>query len=99
MSRPGFSGSVRWRQLLAEGAANVCTCRQVHRCERRANGRAPGPHRRVRQSAARSTRVSAEKMEGHEARIDQSDGAPPGGPSTGLQILYDGEQGTAVVLQ
>jgi len=47
----------------------------------------------------RFTDVSAERMDGLKARIDESDGPPPGVPSTGLTILYDGEQGTAVVLQ
>lgn len=47
----------------------------------------------------RFTDVSAERMEGLRARIDESDGPPPGVPSTGLKVLYDGEQGTAVVLQ
>jgi hypothetical protein len=43
--------------------------------------------------------VSAERIEGLQARIDESDGPPPGVPTTGLKVLYDGEQGTAVVLQ
>jgi hypothetical protein len=43
--------------------------------------------------------VSAERMEALLARIEQSDGPPPGVPSTGLKVLHDGEQGTAVVLQ
>jgi hypothetical protein len=47
----------------------------------------------------RFTDVSAERMDGLEARIDESDGPPPDVPSTGLKILYDAEQGTAVVLQ
>jgi hypothetical protein len=47
----------------------------------------------------RFTDVSAERMDGLKARIDESDGPPPGVPSTGLTILYDAEQGTAVVLQ
>ncbi len=43
--------------------------------------------------------MSAERLEGLVARIEESDGPPPGVPTTGLRILYDGEQGTAVVLQ
>ncbi len=43
--------------------------------------------------------VSAERMDGLQARIDESDGPPPGVPATGLKVLYDGAQGTAVVLQ
>jgi hypothetical protein len=43
--------------------------------------------------------VSAERIDGLLARIEESDGPPPGVPSTGLKILHDGEQGTAVVLQ
>ena len=43
--------------------------------------------------------VSAERMEGMRDRIEGSDGPPPGVPATGLKVLYDGDQGTAVVLQ
>jgi hypothetical protein len=43
--------------------------------------------------------VSAERIEGLRARIDESDGPPDGVPTTGLKVLYDGAQGTAVVLQ
>jgi hypothetical protein len=43
--------------------------------------------------------VSAERIEGLRARIDESDGPPPGVPTTGLKVLYDADQGTAVVLQ
>jgi hypothetical protein len=47
----------------------------------------------------RFTDVSAERIEGLLARVKESDGPPPGVPSTGLKILHDGEQRTAVVLQ
>jgi hypothetical protein len=47
----------------------------------------------------RFTEVSAERMEQLLARIKESDGPPPGVPSTGLKILFDEAQGTAVVLQ
>jgi hypothetical protein len=43
--------------------------------------------------------VTAERMEGLLARIEESEGPPPGVPTTGLQVLFDDEQGTAVVLQ
>ena len=33
------------------------------------------------------------------ARIEESDGPPPGVPATGLKMLLDEAQGTAVVLQ
>jgi hypothetical protein len=49
--------------------------------------------------AVRFTDVSAERLEGLLARIDESDGPPPGVPATGLKILFDAAQGTAVVLQ
>ena len=52
----------------------VCTCRQVHR---------------------RNSRADAELL----ARIEESDGPPPGVPATGLKVLFDEAQGTAVVLQ
>jgi len=47
----------------------------------------------------RFTDVSAERLEGLLARISESDGPPPGVPSTGLTVLFDEGQGTAVVLQ
>jgi hypothetical protein len=47
----------------------------------------------------RFTGVSAERMEGLLARIEQSNGPPPDVPSTGLNVLFDEAQGTAVVLQ
>lgn len=47
----------------------------------------------------RFTDVSAERIEGLLARIEESDGPPPGVPATGLEMLYDESQGTAVVLQ
>jgi hypothetical protein len=47
----------------------------------------------------RFTDVNAERMEGLLARIKESDGPPPGVPTTGLKILFDEAQGTAVVLQ
>lgn len=43
--------------------------------------------------------VTAERMDGLLARIDESDGPPEGVPSTGIQVLFDPAQGTAVVLQ
>jgi hypothetical protein len=47
----------------------------------------------------RFTDVSVERIEGLLARIDESDGPPPGAPATGLTILFDKTHGTAVVLQ
>jgi hypothetical protein len=47
----------------------------------------------------RFTDVSAERMQGLLARIEESDGPPPGVPATGLKVLFDEAQGTAVVLQ
>jgi hypothetical protein len=47
----------------------------------------------------RFTDVTAERVEGLLARIEESDGPPPGVRAKGLQILFDDRQGTAVVLQ
>jgi hypothetical protein len=47
----------------------------------------------------RFTDVSAERIAGLLARIEESDGPPPDVPTTGLKILYDEDHGTAVVLQ
>lgn len=49
--------------------------------------------------AVRFTDVSADRMRGLLARIEDSDGPPPGVPATGLKVLFDEAQGTAVVLQ
>jgi hypothetical protein len=49
--------------------------------------------------AVRFTDVSAERMQELLARIEKSEGPPPGVPATGLEILVDEAQGTAVVLQ
>jgi hypothetical protein len=43
--------------------------------------------------------VSAEQMQELLARIEESDGPPPGVPASGLEVLFDSDQGTAVVLQ
>ena len=47
----------------------------------------------------RFTDVGADRLDGLVSRIEESDGPPPGVPSTGLTMLYDEAQGTAVVLQ
>ncbi len=47
----------------------------------------------------RFTDVSPERMDGVLARIEESGGPPPGVPATGLKMLYDQAQQTAVVLQ
>jgi hypothetical protein len=47
----------------------------------------------------RFTDVSSERMEGLQARIDSEEGPPPGVPTTGVKVLADEGQGTAVVLQ
>jgi hypothetical protein len=49
--------------------------------------------------AVRFTDVSAERIDALVAQIEVSDGPPAGVPATGLSLLYDGSQGTAVVLQ
>ena len=43
--------------------------------------------------------VSAERMDGLVARIDESGGPPPGVNASELKVLFDADQGTAVVLQ
>ena len=49
--------------------------------------------------AVRFTDVSAERMQELLTRIEGSDGPPDGVPTTGLTILVDEAQATAVVLQ
>ncbi len=47
----------------------------------------------------RFTDVTAERLGALLTRIEESEGPPPGVPATGLQVLFDETQGTAVVLQ
>ena len=47
----------------------------------------------------RFTDVSAERIEGLLARIQEADSPPPGVPATGLKFLVDEAQGTVVSLQ
>lgn len=47
----------------------------------------------------RFTGVSAERVKTLTERIENSSGPPPGVPATGLRLLFDEKQGTAVVLQ
>jgi hypothetical protein len=47
----------------------------------------------------RFTEVNAERLEELLTRIRESDGPPEGIPTTGLRILVDEDQGTAVVEQ
>ena len=43
--------------------------------------------------------VCAERLDGLAARIVEADGPPPGINATELKVLFDADQGTAVVLQ
>jgi hypothetical protein len=47
----------------------------------------------------RFTEATADRVEEVAARIKESGGPPEGVPSTGIQLLFDESQGTAVVLQ
>jgi hypothetical protein len=47
----------------------------------------------------RFTDVSPDRIDATLARIKESDGPPPGVSSTRLQMLYDSQERTAVVLQ
>jgi hypothetical protein len=47
----------------------------------------------------RFTDVTAERMQRLEARVNEAGGPPPGVTSTGLEVLFDEAQGTAIVLQ
>jgi len=47
----------------------------------------------------RFTGTTRERMETLESRVREAGGPPPGVNSTGLEVLFDESQGTAVVLQ
>ena len=49
--------------------------------------------------AVRFTDVSAERMRELLARVEEAGGPPPGVATTGLDVLFDEAQGTALVLQ
>jgi hypothetical protein len=53
----------------------------------------------MRVRVVRFTDVTAERMQELEARVREAGGPPPGVSSTGLEVLFDEAQGTAVVLQ
>jgi hypothetical protein len=46
----------------------------------------------------RFTDVSADRIAAVEARVQESGGPPPGVNSTGMQLLYDADQSTAVFI-
>lgn len=43
--------------------------------------------------------VTGDRMDELKARIEESDGPPPEIPIKALQVLYDSDKGTALVLQ
>ena len=47
----------------------------------------------------RFTDVTAERMQQLRERVEVAEGPPPDVPTTGLQVLFDESQGTAVVMQ
>jgi hypothetical protein len=58
--------------------------------------------RRVQMAYARMVRftgVTEERMAALEARVSEGDGPPEGVPATGLRVMFDADQGTAVVMQ
>jgi hypothetical protein len=49
--------------------------------------------------AVRFTDVTAERVQELVTRIEESAGPPAGVPATGIQLLFDESQGSALVLQ
>jgi hypothetical protein len=47
----------------------------------------------------RFSNVSPDHVEQLVARINESDGPPPGVPMSGMKLLFDREQGTALSIQ
>ena len=47
----------------------------------------------------RFTDVTPERIQQLVSRIEEAGGPPPGVPATGLQLLFDEVQGTAIVTQ
>ena len=47
----------------------------------------------------RFTDVTPDRVDAVVSRVEESDGPPEGVPSTGIQLLFDESQGTAVVIQ
>ena len=43
--------------------------------------------------------VDPERMQGIQSEVDERGGPPEGVTSSGIQIMYDGDQRTAVVIQ
>ena len=47
----------------------------------------------------RFTDATSERISQLVSRIEESSGPPPGVPATGLQLLFDEAQGTAIAIQ
>ena len=48
--------------------------------------------------AVRFTDVSPERIEEIKARVEENDGPPPGVNATGMKLLYDADQSTAMFI-
>ena len=48
--------------------------------------------------AVRFTDVTPERVDEIVKRVEESDGPPPGVPASGMQLLYDENQGTAIFI-
>jgi hypothetical protein len=48
--------------------------------------------------AVRFTDVSQERIDAIKARVEESDGPPPGVNATAMKLLYDGDQSTAIFI-
>jgi hypothetical protein len=68
----------------------------------------PGPRDRIAASEqeermhariVRFTDTDPDRIDGIRQRIEESDGPPEGVPSTGVEVMYDESQSTAVVVQ
>jgi hypothetical protein len=53
----------------------------------------------VHARVVRFTDVDGERIEGLVKQIEESDGPPEGAPSTGIEMIVDEDQRTAVVIQ
>jgi hypothetical protein len=95
MRRRGCSLGVRARSPHGRRSNGAGT-------SRRHNDRVGVPTRRASAVCVRVVRfadVTAERLEGLLARIEEEGGPPPGVPVKGPQLLFDESQGTAIVFQ
>jgi hypothetical protein len=97
----GLNQSIRPSRSTAVPCARL-TVVNVHadRFDKKPPSSTPNPRRAdMYVRVVRFTDVTAARVQELVARVEEAGGPPPGVPTSGLQLLFDEAQGTAVVVQ